>query len=276
MASAMAGCASWIDRSNGNSTPHSSHRQLTSSSEGSRSIVIDVAFHPIEPEFVDEDRIASLWQWVDEMVIEPAQRERLAANGLRVGKVIRQDQFESRLSDMSGPQDVVDMFLSEADVASEVSHGVNRIPMRLGKRYELPLRQPRSGSHVTLVSRNQTTIGKTLQDPQYLLAITPTKSVMEGQVLVRCRPEVQHGNTQHKWVSSESALRIDSSRETWSLDYLDINFEAAEGDVFLISGSYPSFGLGKEMMTGKSVDNVEQQVVVLLKISKLPSTPESF
>jgi len=239
-------------------------------------MILDVAFHPIEPDLVDEDRIASLWQWVDEMVIEPAQRDRLAANGLRVGKVIRADQFESRLSEMSGPQDIVDRFLGEADVASEVSHGGNRIPMRVGKRYELPLRQPRSGSHVALVRIKDTTIGKTLQDPQYLLAITPTKSSTDGQVRIRCRPEVQHGSTQQKWVSSDSALRIDSSRESWSLDSLEIDFDAAEGDVFIISGDHPIFGFGKQMMTGKSVDNIEQQVVVLLKIAKVPSIPESF
>ncbi|WP_146399660.1 hypothetical protein [Planctomycetes bacterium CA13] len=276
LASIIGGCANWVDRSTDSSKLIQTNNPLMVGSESSRSIVLSVGFHPIESEQVDADRIASLWQWVDEMVIEPGQRNRLADNGIRIGKVIREDTFRARLSEMSGPHDVIDMFLSEADVGSEVSQGSKRIPMRFGKRYELPLRQPRSGEHVTLVRLNDSLVGKTLLDPQYLLAITPTKASTAGQIRLQCRPEIQHGSMRQKWVSSDSALRIDSRRDTWSLESLDIEFQGSEGDLFLIAGSLPTRGFGKEMMTGNSADNIEQQVVVLLKIEKLPTMSESF
>ncbi len=270
LASTVAGCASWIDRSTSDSVLGKTGTALTPAGQNSQSIVLSVGFHSIQAGTTDRD--TSMWQWVDEMVIEPARRADLSANGIRVGKVIRPDQFRQRLGEMSGPQDVMTVFLDQADVASEVSGGSRKIPMRLAKRYELPLRQPRSGSHVTLLRTKGQTIGRTLQDPQYLLAITPTQSKTASQIRLQCRPEIQHGSMRQKWISSESAMRIDSRRDAWSLDWLDIDLEGGKDDLFVIAASRPSFGLGKEMLSGVSADNIEEQVVVLLEIQRLPET----
>ncbi|WP_146596208.1 hypothetical protein [Novipirellula galeiformis] len=268
LASSVAGCATWMDRSSGELLRHQAGKTLAPANQSPQSIILSVEFHSIQSS--SSDRVASMWQWVDEMVLTPSRRADLAANGLRVGKVIRPDQFKQRLSEMAGPRDVVDVFLGEADVASEVAAGSRRIPMRLAKRYELPLRQPRSGSHVTMLRNKGQTIGKTLQDPQYLLAITPSKSKTASQIHLQCRPEIQHGSMRQKWISSDSAMRIDTRRDAWSLDWLDIEFAGGKDDLFVVSASDPAFGLGKEMLSGVSADNVQEQVVVLIKIDRLP------
>tara|TARA_R110002073_G_scaffold7245_8_gene41377 strand:+ start:8102 stop:9190 length:1089 start_codon:yes stop_codon:yes gene_type:complete len=270
LASSVAGCATWIDRSTADAVlNHTNSNPLAAVKPSSQAMVLSVDFHPIQPEAVTADRVASMWQWVDEMIIEPAHRSELAENGIRVGKVIRPDQFRQRLAEMAGPRDVVDVFLGEADVASEVSVGSRKIPMRLAKRYELPLRQPRSGAHVTLLRTQGQTVGRTLQDPQYVLAITPTQSKTASQIHLQCRPEIQHGVMRQKWISSDSAMRIDSRRDAWSLPWLDIDLEGGKGDLFVIAASQPAFGLGKEMMSGVSADNIEEQVVVLIQIDRL-------
>ncbi|NNE00335.1 MAG: hypothetical protein HKN47_23700 [Pirellulaceae bacterium] len=237
---------------------------------------MNVEFVPIEIDETTPDDIQSLWQWVDETNLAATTRRELISNGLRTGRVIDAERFRSRLDSMTQPKSVVDQFLSQADVASEVSHGGRRIPMRTGRRYELPVRQPIEGSHVSLVRLDGELFGRTLVDPQFLLALTPTSGNTPQQINLRFRPEIQHGSMRQSWVSSDTALRIDTRRETWSIDQLDFMLTGVENDTFVMGTTAERIGLGKQMLSGTSSDNTHQQVVVLITLAQVPTPADQI
>ena len=266
LASLAVGCASWSDRD----SQENRQTKLPELKQNPKSLVLKVDFVPIDIDTVDADDLDSLWQWVDETIVDSATRQQWFANGLRTGRVIRHDRFRSRLETMTTAQNAVDQFLAEAEVASEVSHSGSRIPMRLGRRYELPLRQPMTGSHAILVQVAGKIIGQTLQDPQFMFAITPRPGDSPMQIELTLRPEIQHGVMRQQWVSSDTALRIDRRRDSWSLDELDLNLKASQDDLFVIAGTQPQLGLGEQMLRGRRADSMQQQVVMLIQVVQIP------
>ncbi len=249
-------------------TPKASMLKTASSN---KSIVVNVEFVPMKIDDATPDQIQSLWQWTDETIVPPNLRRELAANGLRVGRVVQREQVDRRLDQMRSTEGVLGQFLSQADVASEVSHGGQRIPMRMGIRYELPVRQPIEGAHVSMVRLDDQLLGRTLVDPQFLFAMTASAGETQQEINLRLRPEIQHGSMRQRWVSSDSALRIDTRRETWSLEELDLNLTGSEGDAFLVGDTNPRIGLGKQMLSGHRSDHAKQQVVMLLTINQIPT-----
>ena len=135
LASLAVGCASWTDRG----TEPGTDSQLPELKPNPRSLVLKVQFLPIEIESANADDLQSIWQWVDETAVDTATRHNWLTNGLRAGRVIHRDRFHSRLQALTSEPNAVDQFLAEAGVASEISQGNKQIPMRLGRRYELPL-----------------------------------------------------------------------------------------------------------------------------------------
>jgi hypothetical protein len=265
LATLVVGCARWKN------DPSQSTLKLPAVRENTRSVILEVEFLPIKVDVEDPGEDATIWQWVDETAVDAAERSRLIANGLRIGRIINVDRFRSRIDALAPTRDVVDQFLSGASVASEVSHNAKRVPMRLGRRWELQLRQPIEGDHVTMLRLDEDTIGRTLSDPQYLFAMVATAGESTGEVNVRLRPEIQHGAMRQKWVSSDAALRIDTRRETWSIKQLDVNLSGMEGDTFVVAAAHPAAGLASQMLGGTNADNLPQQVMVVIRIDQIPS-----
>jgi hypothetical protein len=238
--------------------------------------LVEVEFINTALEMMEAEQRSGLWQWVDETSIEAGLRQNLLDNGIRIGRVTNLERFEKGLRSSVSQPDVVEEFLSQASVATEVSHGQQRIPMRLGKRCELALRQPFEGSHVALVRDGDETIGRTLLNAQYFLALTATAADTAQQIRLSIQPEIQHGTARPKWVSSETAIRIDTRRETWTLDMLNIKLDASAGDTIVIAPDAPSRGLATKMLTGQATDQAEQQLVVLIHVIQIPSPADKL
>lgn len=265
----VTGCNSWTSRSSDYTKPN-----LPQLSESSKSMVLEVEFLPIEANLAQTDGLASLWQWADETVLENQIRKDWLNNGLRIGRVLDEQKIRQQLDVIRSSETAVDQFLVKAKVASDVGHGVERVPMRWGRRYELPARQPLAGERVTLLRLNEQTTGQTLTDPQFLFAMTATPGIYPKQASLRLRPEIQHGHMKQKWVSSDNALRMDHRRDTWSLKELEWELTGKEGDMFIISGVLPIRGVGGQMLSGISADQKEHLVVLLLKLAKVPAVTE--
>ncbi|MFK8114184.1 MAG: hypothetical protein AB8B91_18425 [Rubripirellula sp.] len=268
LATTMVGCASWKASPKRKVVTKKATVQVPTNP---KLVLLEVEFINLDLDENDPDASESLWQWIDETKVDAENRQRLLANGIRVGYVANEQRLRKRMSDSSGKQDVVEKFLAEASIASDVSHGTKRIPMRLGKRHELPLHQPIAGSHVALIRLDNETIGKTLADAQYLYSITATSAANQKQIHLRMTPEIQHGDMRQKWVGSDSALRIDTRRETWAIPELDLNVLATEGETLAIAPTSPVRGLGKQMLTGSSAELTTQQVMMLIHVSQVPT-----
>ena len=84
------------------------------------------------------------------------------------------------------------------------------------------------------------------------------------------QPEIQFGEMRQTWVSSDSALRIDSRRESWALEDLAFEMTVDAGATIVAGAVMPPFGLGEQMFTGKTADGDTDHVVVVLRIADLP------
>lgn len=274
----FCGCSSWAKWS-----PRGEPSQLDRSHKMplrkvARSIEVGTQFIQIQFDPADPDQLQSMWQWVDETVIPIETRRSLNRNGLRIGKVVQPQRLNSKLESLKSheSQDVVDQFLASASISSHQSEGDRIEPMRIGKRSELPLRLPVKGIHVPMVFEDGEVRAKTLLDPTFLLAITPHAGQSSAEISLRIRPEIQHGNMRQNWVQGDAALRIDVRRETWSLDSLEFELVGGEGDLFVVSETESRRGLGKMMLGGKNVDQLEQQTVLLLRIVNIPTPAEKL
>jgi hypothetical protein len=264
-----AGCANWVANEASQST---AELPFTPVGQSPGSLVVEVSFVELALDSLAESELNdSIWQWIDETKIDAAQRGRLLANGIRAGFVSNEDQFRRRLNAATVASDVIDEFLAEAEVKSDLAQGSKRLPLRFGQRYELPLRQPIEGSVVTLVNLAGDAVGQTLLRPQPVFAITARRSTHVNQVEIQFRPEIQHGTARQSWVASDSAFRIETRRETWSLPELDLDITAGQADLLIIAADLPARGLGKQMLTGIGSDQSVQQVLLLIDIAHVPS-----
>ncbi|MEO1530252.1 MAG: hypothetical protein AAFX06_33085 [Planctomycetota bacterium] len=234
---------------------------------------VQLRFDPSDP-----DQLQSIWQWVDETVIPAETRTLLARNGLRVGRVAQHDRLEARVEQFKAqnPTDVIDEFLASASVASHQSEGTDRIPLRIGKRKELPVRSPIEGEHVVLFHDGEHLIGETLRDPQFLFAMTAERGRAARTMRLRLRPEVQHGEMKQSFIAGGAAMRIDVRRPAWSFERLEFDLPGGEGDLFVITETASRRGLGRQMLGGKNVDQLEQQTLVLLRIAHVPQTADAL
>jgi hypothetical protein len=130
--------------------------------------------------------------------------------------------------------------------------------------------------HVTLVRIEGKTIGQTLESPQFQFGVTATELASPGKILVRMRPEVLHGSLKQTWVGNNSALRINTKRDAWSWEALELEFRGREGDVFVISSLPESRGLGKQMFASQLTDGTPQETILLVKIVHVPSSVDRF
>lgn len=243
-----------------------------------RSIELESRFIQIQFDRSNPDQLQSMWQWCDETILPIETRKMLATNGLRIGRVVQYDRLETKLQALrsQASRDVLDEFLSSASIASRQREGVHVDPVRIGKRAELPVRSPNKGDEVVMINEHGKLHGKTLSNPQYLFAMTPELGRNTGSVRLRLRPEIQHGDVQQNWVQGDAATRIDTRRQSWSLDNMEFMLEGQEGDVFLIAETASRRGLGRQMFGDKDINQFEQQTVLLLKIANVPTPAEKL
>lgn len=278
---AVLGCADWEKRGvDFLSSTHEPVAEPTNQYASNRKrVVLGVEFVNLSAASAassNESSNASLWQYVDETLIDPSLRQTMIHNGIRVGFVSDEEAFRHQLGDDEIERDLVETFLAEASVATDLAHGSEKLPMRLGRRYELPLRQPLEGSHVAMLREDDQLIGKTLKNAQYVLALTGTRAATPERIQLQLHPEIQHGDTVQKWVSSDTALRIDSRREAWQLSPLNLELVVKEGDLIVIAPTQPLHGLAKHMLSGTGSDNQHEQLVLLIRVEQIPTLIEKL
>lgn len=292
---AVSGCATWKEIGSLDLTSNSAYSNgapSTTTTSGNLSklsaskVLLDVEFVNIDLQNTTEEDRAAIWNWVDESAVDNRQRNQLFENGIRAGLVVDPQSLQSHLNSMTSSKDAVDEFLASAAIASDIQSGEHQIAMRMGRRYELPIRDPVEGSRVTLVRINDETVGRMLNEPQCLFTLQATELTPDRRMHLRLRPEIQHGQMRQQFVGggSNSGLRIDQRRESWSLPSLDLDWLLGKNDLIVITmdqysnkidgSSVHQNGscLATQMFTGKNADRRDEQLVLLIRVKQLPAS----
>jgi hypothetical protein len=106
--------------------------------------------------------------------------------------------------------------------------------------------------------------------------MTARKSPTAQQVRLHLRPEVQYGETRQKFVSSDTALRIDTRRESWSIEPLGMDLTLQEGDTVALAPTSPLKGLAKQMLSSPGPDQQPERTVVLIRVSRVPTAVDQL
>lgn len=210
-----------------------------------------------------------IWQWIDETVVVPEVRQALRRNGLRLGRVQGAASFTERLNRIRRNPGPTSDVLEIAEVESDLSHQARLITCRIGKRYELPVRQPSAGEQAVLVTLGGKTVGQTLSQAQPLFALRATAADVNS-IRLLLRPEIQHGAARQTWVGSDAALRIDNRRASWTFEELAAEVPLEKGGILVAGCTYPAFGLGQQMFTGTTADGDDDQVLMVIRVADLP------
>lgn len=210
-----------------------------------------------------------IWKWVDETVISPEDRYALRRNGIRLGKTRSTSDFEDQVQKVRTLPTESSEVLEAVDIQSDLSHSARRVTFRIGKRYELPVRQVASEPQVVLVTIGDQTIGQTLSQSQPLFAMRVT-SADARTARLSLRPEIQHGAMRQTWVGNDAALRIESRRDAWVLDALETAVHLEKGDILVAGCRNPAFGLGKHLFTGTTAGGDNDEVLMIVSVAELP------
>ncbi len=254
-----AGCASWhSDRD-----PSSLAKALPAPRKPADGAVLEVSFVSILPDDSGDD----IWESIDETVVPAEERRALRRNGLRIGKPHKVIDFQKRLERLRRRPSSEAM--ETVDVQSELTHQSRRITFRVGKRYELPVRQPATEDRSVLVTLGDRPIGRTLSRMQPLFAIRAT-SIDVHAIRLSLRPEIQYGDLRQTWVGNDAALRMENRRESWVFDELATDVELEQGALLVAGSVTPAVGLGQHLFRGLTAEGDDDHVLMVIRVADLP------
>lgn len=251
--------------------PTSHHSVSTLTHQSRDTISLAVEFRHISSSALGE----RMWQYIDETVFDSRIRKSWMDNGLRVGLLNSLSNAPEGGAKANGKMhDPINELFAGADVIGSHSDGREIIPLRPSRRHELPLAPTLEGSHTVLIRQNSGLSGRDLFSPQFLLAVTAESGTRRGQSKIEIRPEIQHGAVRQKFVSSDTAVRIQAGRDRWELSELNLTWMTRPGATLVIAPivqadeSEPTFGLGRQMM--RDPDHVvdDQHIVAFLQIEE--------
>lgn len=255
------GCASW----HGEADTASLERALPPPKREPGSAVLEIAFVSIGK----HAEVEQLWRGIDQTLLSMELRHDWERNGMRIGRVQKTLDFESQLSRIRRRPEETASAMEATDVHSDLSHQSRRITCRVGKRYELPVRQPSPNQQTVLVRLGNETSGRTLARSQPLFALRATSADVHS-IALSLRPEIQHGDMRQTWVGSDAALRLDNRRESWNLDELATEVRLEKGAILVVGGVDPPLGLGQLMFTGLTAEGDDDRVLMIIRVAELP------
>ncbi|QDV13606.1 hypothetical protein CA51_34970 [Rosistilla oblonga] len=261
----LSGCAQWKDANDTVSA-------LATPKPSPSASVIDIGFVPLP---IRDDQIDwRLWNDVDEQILSDDLRKQLAANGLRAGRIAgRMPKLVADELEVAPQQDSL-QFLEQANLLSEVAHGGRRVFCRNAMRYELPVRSQMRGEVSVLIKKGESLTGRRLIDPLFQFSME-TRRGDNGEIILRLVPEIKSGDMKQAWISNEQALRLESRRDVQALEHLAIEIPLEVGHAVLISPTATPRGIGEKMLMGQRVDELQEVVAVVLRLSQSPSiTPQ--
>ena len=232
----IAGCASWTHVAE---LP----RVLPQPRLAPRSVTLEITSVHVDAQ--DLKRLESLWQQVDEQVMEPALRRKLMANGFRSGVVGQ--QLPDELRELLGPSPTHEQ-ATEATVELDLGQDPStwstnrRLPLRPGQRGEIVAAASKDELSVVYAEENRVR-AQTYQQAQCTLATT-IKPEGDGSITLTLTPEIQHGPLRQKLVGQDGSFRWEAGRDSEVLHDLRLQMVLRPGQTAML-GAVAMVGIAR-------------------------------
>jgi hypothetical protein len=229
----------------------------------SDSVALDVFF--VRFPIGDAEANGALWANVDEMHLSAEVRQRLARNGFRAGLIGGQVPAGLskllELKDKPAPR-CQSLENQVVDLEHEPRVVRRHMELRAGVRTEVIASDVQEEMPVLLCCPTGVE-GETFRSAQAVLAIKATCE-RDGRVRVQLVPEIHHGESKLRYVSTQGALRIQPGRAKRAFEDMTMEAVLAPGHILLVSAlsDRPST-LGHRCFTDNADGHVEQKLLVL-------------
>jgi len=229
----------------------------------SDSVALDVFF--VRFAASDAEAATTLWADVDEMHLPAELRQRLAQNGFRVGLVGGQVPISlSRLLELKDKPAPgcrsLETQLVELDREPRVVR--RHMELRAGVRTEV-IASDVCEEMPVLRCCQAGVEGETFHSAQAVFALTVTNE-RDGRVRVRLIPEIHHGESKLRYVSTQGVIRIQSGRAKRAFDDLAMEALLAPGHILVVSTLKERPGTIGHRFFAENIDGrVEYKLLVL-------------
>jgi hypothetical protein len=258
------GC-SWLHRSG--SSP------LTPLSVAGDTVLLEVLF--VRLPTAEVDRYLPLWNDVDEQQLSIESRQRLAANGFRVGLVasrlpplleglLNQEDVPKPRNNSNDPKPANGERMVEVGKEPTV-RGYQR-QVRVGEPREIVPGQKDPHPKLTVLLRNDDgdVTGEVFKKakPMFVERVYPTN---DGRVRLELLPEIVYGDPQKQFLpGDDGTLQFQVVPPRKAFELLRIDATLAPGQSLLIGGRPGHEGsLGSQYFTEPSADGPRQQLVII-------------
>ena len=159
-----------------------------------------------------------LWQYCDEQMLPTDVRQRLAANGLRVGLVTT--QLPAHLADRLTASAAA---LADPAATLATDAAVSRRVLRLlpGRRGEI-LTETGIPELVLFQHDADGVSGQTFHDASPLVAVR-ARPVADRRITIEASPEIKHGPIEKSWVGEDGMFRLETGQQRHRLEQLRFN-----------------------------------------------------
>lgn len=262
---AMAGCAQWSPAESDLDAP--AFASLPRPKRSLDSVVVESVLVRV-PKF-EQQAYEKLWSSADESALHIELRTRLDQNGLRAGLIMGElpsmllEQMK-RISDKQNSD-----ALEHAGLAADVDNKMRRLQCRAGRRKELIVRPQVSEPLTVLTTSNGNLRGNTLQQATILFDLR-AEPHGDKRATLQLTPEIKHGDLKQTFISNEYGVRPQSSREAERWDDLSIEVTLNRGEVLMLTSTYPKKALGSAFFTTSTLEDSEEEVVLLLRLADTP------
>ncbi len=271
----VVGCASWKES---RTRDPAVERNSGSIGENRKRVILEVEFVNIAVDTDDIDQSASLWQWIDETAIDADLRRKLFANGIRVGFVASEERFSpasgkvhdraERGGNLSQPSLGRQRCVTRRKADSDAAGTSLRIAAPTADRGQ-PCRNGANGREKRSAEHSAT--------HSTSWPITPTQASGVKQVDLHFRPEIQFGDARQKWISSDTAMRIDTRRDVWSIPELDLTVTAERTRHACDRGHIPGRGTGQAHADGNRFRiTTRNRLSLIVRVAQVPSAVDKL
>ncbi len=247
-----AGCSSWNELS-------SEPLELPAARMSNESVALQITFVRVPTGKTDIN--STLWQYIDEQLIDPEQRSHLNNNGFRCGIVGSQLPTVLReLLDEKESQSTL-----EAATPREIdSLAMNRrINSKSGKRSEIVTSAPEDEMIVLYKDQAGTKVtGKSFDQAQAILACR-TFPQGDGATQIELMPEIHHGQPRKQWIAGEGTFHLMAGRDRELFSDLVMRTALFPGQTLIISSTPESRGLGHNFFVDISHGDPQQKLLLI-------------